>query len=102
MVLDESRNNNLIFQQANGADIKMKDHNDSQHCFLISYLVAKKKNWPGITEKIGTRKFWPSDDDYLHKSTLLTLARAVRGRAANSPPTFLTRKHSRSLILRLP
>lgn len=32
-----------------------------------------------VTEKVEAKRFWPSEGAYLHKSTLMTLARCVSG-----------------------
>lgn len=47
--------------------------------FVISYLNAKRKRLEFATNKIETRRFWPSGGEYIHKSTLNTLARCVSG-----------------------
>ncbi|KAJ6016929.1 hypothetical protein N7451_000308, partial [Penicillium sp. IBT 35674x] len=93
VVLDESLNNNIIFQHA-GTIIRVQDldgrrltfKNDNRPRrrylymrFIISYLWAKRRDLPTMDEKVEARKFWPSGGAYLQKSTLQTLARCVSG-----------------------
>ncbi|KAJ5885499.1 hypothetical protein N7495_010009 [Penicillium taxi] len=64
--------------------------------FIISYLWMKRKSWDDLAKnldeetrrqlaemlealKVEVRKFWPSEGDYLNRSTLKTLARCVSG-----------------------
>lgn len=48
--------------------------------FIISYLNAKRNDVHGDFEKrIEKARFWPSQGEYLHRSTLRTLARCVSG-----------------------
>lgn len=46
--------------------------------FIVSYLWARRDN-PQIESHIGGRKFWPSNGEYLNRSTLQTLARCISG-----------------------
>ncbi|KAJ5826722.1 hypothetical protein N7447_003485 [Penicillium robsamsonii] len=105
VVLDESKNENFIFQATSGEIIKVK-HLDNRILrflsenrprrrylyfrFLISYLHAKRLNLGDITEKVEARKFWPSGGEYLNKSTLKTLAQCVSG--CELPDEFVTNR----------
>ncbi|KAJ5290874.1 hypothetical protein N7478_000125 [Penicillium angulare] len=46
--------------------------------FIVSYLWSRRKD-PSISDHVDARKFWPSGGEYLHRSTLKTLARCVSG-----------------------
>ncbi|KAL4779098.1 hypothetical protein BJX76DRAFT_365523 [Aspergillus varians] len=55
--------------------------------YIISCLYAKAKGKTTVSEKVKRKDFWPTMGRYLHKSTLVTLARCVSG--AELPPSLV-------------
>lgn len=55
--------------------------------FVMSYLYAKASGNNTVNEKVNRHDFWPTMCRYLHKSTLVTLARCVSG--TELPPSLL-------------
>lgn len=53
-------------------------------------MNAKRLEQRDITHKIETRRFWPSNGEYLNKSTLKSLSRCVSGH--DLPDQFITNK----------
>ncbi|KAI9369358.1 hypothetical protein BJX61DRAFT_536488 [Aspergillus egyptiacus] len=58
--------------------------------FVISYLHAKASGNTVVSEKVNRKDFWPTIGRYLHKSTLVTLARCVSG--TELPPSLVEGK----------
>jgi hypothetical protein len=57
--------------------------------FVISYLHARISGNDTVSGKVNRNDFWPTMDRYLHRSTLVTLARCVSG--IELPPSLLER-----------
>ncbi|KAJ5691499.1 hypothetical protein N7488_012234 [Penicillium malachiteum] len=47
--------------------------------YIISYLNDKRFNTVTVTQKMESRRFWPSGGEYLQRSTMVTLARCISG-----------------------
>jgi hypothetical protein len=55
--------------------------------FVISYLYARINGNDVVREKFNRHNFWPTMGRYLHRSTLVTLARCFSG--TELPPSLL-------------
>jgi len=55
--------------------------------FVIFYLYTKASGNNTVNEKVNRHDFWPTMGRYLHRSTLVTLARCVSG--TELPPSLL-------------
>ncbi|KAJ5980278.1 hypothetical protein N7481_007576 [Penicillium waksmanii] len=102
VVLDESQNDEIAWYCGDGTSILVKDLDERElrflndnrprrrylyFRFLISYLNAKRLGKTSAVRNIEQRRFWPSDGAYLHRSTLVALARCISG--SEIPPSLL-------------